>query len=343
MESNIIGSNSFCWADVDWTQLHRLRGRFLRFDEDGASPGEADSRPDRSDYWTSESDLAGYDFTFAERIGWKWDTVLAELKMRGWTPPAGTVLDWGCGTGVAGRRVAEAWPDAIRELTLWDRSGRARQFAMRRAQAAFPGLTTRTADIVPDLLVISHVLNELSPESLRRLMDLAQQAQAVLWVEPGTSVVSRKLIAVRESLLGSFRAIAPCTHANKCGMLALGNERHWCHHFAKIPGHVHTDPGWGRFSATLQIDLSTLPFSFLVLDRRGAVVSEERETSRIIGRARYYKGFAKLLSCQSDGVRELRLSKRDAAELFKEMKKNPGSLYQWEREGEKIRSGVRVF
>ena len=343
MESNNIGSNSFCWADVDWTELRRLRGRFLRFDEDGVSPDGADSHPDRSDYWTSESDLTSYDFTFAERIGWKWDTVLAELKTRGWTPPAGTVLDWGCGTGMAGRRVAEAWPDAIRELILWDRSGRARQFAVRRAQAVFPGLAVQTADIVPDLLVISHVLNELSPESLRRLMDLAQQAQAVLWVEPGTSVVSRKLIAVRESLVGPFRAVAPCPHADKCGMLAVGNERHWCHHFAKIPGHVHTDPGWGRFSATLQIDLSTLPFSFLVLDRRGAVVSEERETSRIIGRARYYKGFAKLLSCQSDGVRELRLSKRDAAELFKEMKKNPGSLYQWEREGEKIRSGVRVF
>ena len=343
MESNIIGSKTFSWADVDWTELHRLRGRFLRFDEDGASSDEADSQPDRSDYWSSESDLASYDFTFAERIGWKWDTVLAELKVRGWTPPAGTLLDWGCGTGVAGRRVAQAWPDAIHELIPWDRSGRARQFAVSRAQAVFPGLTVRMADIVPDLLVISHVLNELSPQSLRRLIDLARQAQAILWVEPGTSVVSRKLIAVCESLLGPFHAVAPCTHANKCGMLAVGNERHWCHHFAKIPGHVHTDPGWGRFSATLQIDLSTLPFSFLVLDRRPAMAGREQDASRVIGRARHYKGFAKVLSCQADGVRELTLSKRDAPELFKEMKKSPGSLYQWKREEEKIRSGTRVF
>jgi hypothetical protein len=341
MESNIIASNTFCWADVDWTELQRLRGRFLRFDE--ALPDEAGSQPDRSDYWRTESGLASYDFTFAERIGWKWDTVLAELKMRGWSPPAGTVLDWGCGTGVAGRRVVEAWPDAIRELILWDRSESARQFAVRRAQAVFPGLAVRTADRVPDLLVISHVLNELSPESLRRLMDLAQQAQAVLWVEPGASVVSRKLIAARESLLGPFRVVAPCAHANQCGMLAAGNERHWCHHFARIPGHVHTDSGWGRFSATLQIDLSTLPFSFLVLDRRAPMESQDREASRLIGRARHYKGFAKVLSCQTDGVREFTLSKRDAPELFKELKKCPGSLYQWEREGEKIRNGVRVF
>jgi hypothetical protein len=93
----------------------------------------------------------------------------------------------------------------------------------------------------------------------------------------------------------------------------------------------------------LQIDLSTLPFSFLVLDRRAAIESEEPEPSRLIGRARYYKGFAKVLSCQTDGVRELRLSKRDAPELFKDMKKSPGSLYRWEREGEKIRRGTRMF
>ena len=34
----------------------------------------------QSDYWQSESDLASYDLTFAQRIGWKWDWVLADLS-----------------------------------------------------------------------------------------------------------------------------------------------------------------------------------------------------------------------------------------------------------------------
>jgi len=328
---------------VNWNALQRLRARFLQFDQREA---EAVAAPDRTDYWRSHSELASYDFTFAERIGWKWDTVLAELKLRGWTPPEGAVLDWGCGTGVAGRRVAEAWPQQIRTLHFSDRSGPAHHFAAARARAAFPDLVVKSspgADVVPDLLVLSHVLNELNPEALERLLTLVEKAQAVLWVEPGTFPVSRQLIAIRERLMPRFRVISPCTHQAACGMLAPGNERHWCHHFARVPGYVHTDPGWGRFAQTLEIDLGSVPFSYLVLDRRPAVAAPDPAEARVIGVPRYYKGFAKVLSCQADGVKELILQKRDAPELLKAMKKDPGSLYRWERDGEKIRGGERIF
>ncbi len=346
MESNSTDSNSFSWTDVDWAALRRLRARFLDFDRgDDDVAGAASAPIDRSDYWESFAAMASYDFTFAERIGWKWDTILAELSTRGWTPPAGTVLDWGCGTGVAGRRVVEAWPDQSRKLLLWDRSEPGRQFATKRARQTFPriAISQATAETVPDLLVVSHVLNELSPDGLERLAAVMEQAQAVLWVEPGTSPVSRKLISVRERLREKFNIVAPCTHALKCGMLAAGNERHWCHHFARIPGFVHTDPGWGRFSKTLEIDISTLPFSYLVLDKRPAAINPDPELARVIGVPRFYKGFAKILSCQADGVRELTLQKRDTPDFLKAMKKDPGSLYRWERDGDKIRGGVRVF
>ena len=187
------------------------------------------------------------------------------------------------------------------------------------------------------------MINELSQVALKRLLALVEKAQAVLWVEPGTSAVSRKLIAMREGLLRRFRVIAPCTHSMTCGMLSAENKRHWCHHFAKIPGYVHTDSGWRRFSATLEIDLCTLPFSFLVLDRRPAVTNSEREVARVIGKPRHYKGFAKVLSCQSVGVRELTIQKRDTPQLLKEIKKAPSSLYRWEREGDKIMGGIRLF
>jgi hypothetical protein len=366
MESNTNASNSCSWADVNWNALRRLRERFLQFEQRehrDAAPGEKGSRndapspaaPDRTDYWRSHSELASYDFTFGERIGWKWDTVLAELQARGWTPPEGTALDWGCGTGIAGRRVAQAWPQHVRTLLLSDRSGPAQHFATARARAALPGLPVQTAgaDCAPALLVLSHVLNELPPEALERLLGLVNQAQAVLWVEPGTHDVSRRLLALRERLLARFRIIAPCTHGAACGMLAPGNERHWCHHFARVPGYVHTDPGWSRFAQTLELDLSSAPFSCLVLDCRPSSMDKACADSepcthgsgmaRIIGEPRHYKGYAKILSCQADGVNELVLQKRDAPELLKAMKKAPGSLYQWERDGQKIRGGEQVF
>ena len=347
---------------MNWNALRRLRERFLQFEPrdqpdagssrkggggEAPAPGgeSAATPPDRSDYWRSHSELASYDFTFGERIGWKWDTVLAELQARGWTPPEGAVLDWGCGTGIAGRRVAHAWPQQVRTLLLSDRSHPAQHFAAARARASLPGLAVQTAgaDCAPELLLLSHVLNELAPEALERLLGLANRAQAVLWVEPGTHETSRKLIAVRERLRARFRVVAPCTHQAACGMLAGGNERHWCHHFARVPGYVHTDPGWGRFAQTLEIDLSSVPFSCLVLDRRPAVASADSREARVIGEPRHYKGYAKILSCQADGVNELVLQKRDAPELLKAIKKAPGSLYQWERDGEKIRAGQRLF
>ena len=52
---------------AELTALDRLRARFL----DGSNAGGG--------YWRSEAELALYDTTFAERIGWKWDAVLAEL------------------------------------------------------------------------------------------------------------------------------------------------------------------------------------------------------------------------------------------------------------------------
>src|SRR6186713_2218329 len=76
---------------INWDSLERLRAAFLA--------GTAGA----SDYWQSEADLASYDATFAQRIGWKWDYVLMELQRRGWSPPGGELLDWGCGSGIASR------------------------------------------------------------------------------------------------------------------------------------------------------------------------------------------------------------------------------------------------
>jgi hypothetical protein len=348
MESKTNASNNFSWADVNWNALQRLRTRFLQFDQRDAGPsikGSGNGAPDHSNYWRSLSDLVSYDGTFAERIGWKWDTVLAELKTRGWAPPEGTLLDWGCGTGVAGRRVAAAWPAAFQRLLLSDRSGPARHFSQERAHAELPGLEARTAapEEGAEVLVLSHVLNELNREALEKLLALASRAQVILWVEPGTYPVSRRLIAIRERLLPDFRVVSPCTHQATCGLLTASNERHWCHHFARVPSFVHTDPGWGKFAKTLELDLSSVPFSYLVLDRRPAPAAPDPAEARVIGVPRYYKGFAKVLSCQADGVAERVLQKRDAPELLKAMKKAPGSLFRWDRDGEKIHGGEQIF
>jgi ribosomal protein RSM22 (predicted rRNA methylase) len=344
------------WDSLDWEVLDRLRETFL---SDAKSAGP---------YWHTITDLECYDFTFAERIGWKWDAVLAELKLRGWAPgrSASTstrsehsevsplhpvVLDWGCGSGIAGRRVVDFFgPQNFSALFVHDHSPLAVEFAEHQAKQTFPGLAVARADYrllngdePIGLLVVSHVLNELNEIARAELAGLLARADAVLWVEPGTHEVSRALVGWREQLLGAgFHAVAPCTHQAACGLLAPGNERHWCHHFADPPVGIYADSNWVKFGQRAGIDLRALPYSFLVLDRRP--VSQPAEASRILGDARMYKGYAKIFNCSAAGVEELTFQQRVDKELFKSLKRARGPLlYRWARDKTQIVGAEPAF
>jgi len=319
------------WNTIDWVALDRMRSAFLA--------GTAGA----TDYWRTETDLAAYDATFAQRIGWKWDFVLAELQRRGWTPPPGELLDWGCGSGIAGRAFLDHFGTAVMtKLRVWDRSSLAVSFAARRAREKYPALPVEAAApaavVVDGTLLISHVLTELTQEQTEALVEQAALAQCVIWVEPGTYEASLTLIAIRERLRNHFQLVAPCTHRERCGILSPVNERHWCHHFAAPPPEVFTDSGWARFANMLGINLRDLPLSFLVLDRR-PVPPLPAKAARLIGHPRLYKGYALLLGCDATGVAERRLTQRQFAGEFKAFKKGKhGSLCQWRCTKEDIQS-----
>ena len=318
------------WPSQHLALLRRLRERFL-----ARTAGERD-------YWKSPDELALYDSTFGERIGWKWDAVLAELAARKWQPRSKHVLDWGCGSGIAGRRVLAQWPH-LATLTLHDRSRLACRFAAERARAAHPNVILQELrDIAPDtMLVLSHVLSELARPELSSLLTLARKAREILWVESGTHEDSRRLIAeVREVLLPEFAAVAPCTHQARCGMLAAANAPHWCHHFATVPPEIFRDGKWMEFGRDLKIDLRSLPYSFLILQRAGDSQTMPPDFSRVIGRPREATGYCKVLSCQDQGVQELMLQKRDAPNLHRAFHKGIAeSTYRWKIENGRITGG----
>ena len=314
------------WNELDWRALERLRANFLA----GGTGG--------GDYWQGESDLASYDATFAQRIGWKWDYVFAELARRGWSPPRGEVLDWGCGSGIAGRAFLDHFGvGSVTSLRVWDRSAPAMQFAQRRAREKYPQLTVNTGVVqAPAVLLLSHVLTELDAKQTETLAAFAATAQCVLWVEPGTRDASRVLLTLRERLRASLSLVSPCPHQARCGLLTAANERHWCHHFAVPPPGVFLDGNWSRFADLLGIDLRDLPLSFLVLDRRPAP-SLPAGGVRIIGRPRVYKAHALLLGCEAEGVREQRLNQRSIPDEFRRLKKGTCDPLQiWRREGDAL-------
>lgn len=326
------------WSELEWSALDRLRDRFLH----GATGG--------APYWQTAGDLACYDFTYAERIGWKWDHVLRELRLRGWRPRSRQVLDWGCGSGVAARRVISFFgAENFDGLTLWDHSPLAADYAAEAARQSFPALAIAQAtpgllasDQPIGLLLVSHVLNELDPAALAALQRLVTRADAVLWVEPGTHVVSRQLGALRDGWHGTFRVVAPCTHENACPMFTPGNERHWCHFFAPPPGEIFADSNWVKFGQRAGIDLRSLPYCFVALERgdRGPEPHAAANLSRVIGRAEHFKPYARLLSCDATGLVELELPKRADPALFKHLERTKAPLvYRWQRDGEKLLGG----
>ena len=329
------------WESLDWEVLDRLRENFLS--------GAAANGP----YWHTVTDLECYNFTYGERIGWKWDAVLRELRLRGWAPPVGaTLLDWGCGAGGAGRRVVDFFGAAsFSRLLVHDHSALAMDYSEHHGRKSFPHFTVERAtphflrgDEPIGVLVISHVLNELHAPDLAGLSELMARAETVLWVEPGNHEVSRVLGHWRKKLMGPLRVVAPCTHQAACGVLATGNEQHWCHFFAPPPAGIQADSGWVKFGQRAGIDLRSLPYSFLVLDRRPISPMDTTGYSRIIGEPRHYKGYAKLFNCDATGVAELILQKRTDPGCFKELKRTGGTLlYRWTREDSRITAAQPLF
>lgn len=299
------------WEQLDWSALDRMRELFLR------------AEPVREAYWRTESDLASYDFTYAQRIGWKWDAALAELARLGWTPPAGPLLDWGCGSGVASRCVISAFgQEHFPEVRLHDRSALAMNFAAKRASERFPGIRVSAEPSPSDpvtTLVVSHVLNELHRDDLPRLMEAVSSAQCVLWVEPGTHAVSRGLITLRERLRSEFYIVAPCPHRDVCGLAVTGKENDWCHFFAKAPSGVFTDSNWVKFGQRAGIDLRSLPYSWLVLDRR-PVAEWPADTGRVLSHPEIFKPYARAVVCRKGETGVVEFSKRSMPEEFRRLK-----------------------
>lgn len=298
--------------DPDWSTLERLRQGFL-----AGTAGQ-------QDYWRSLKDLAAYDATFAQRIGWKWDFVLEDLASLDWKPPTGPILDWGCGSGIAARAFIDHLSiPTTQPVHFYDRSPIAMDFAVRRARERFPDHMIRAGiPEAPGTVLLSHVLTELAPERVEALVASLDSATSILWVEPGTFAASLALIAIRERLRSRFHLWAPCPHNHACGILAPGNESHWCHHFADPPAAVFTDPFWGRFAQFLGIDLRSVPVSYLVLDRRAPTgLDAGPKFCRRLGRPEVNKVDMRFLGCSATGVSEIRFPKRSHPDLWRDARK----------------------
>ncbi len=157
----------------------------------------------------------------------------------GWAP--GSHVDVGGGTGAATWAVSDTW-GGERPVTVLDWAEPALALG-REIAAAHPALrdvSWRRARIGPaltvedaDLVTVSYVLNELTPDDRAALVDTAAgAARAVVIVEAGTPDGHARVVEARDRLAAAgFRVAAPCPHSAACPIVPGAD---WCHFAARV-------------------------------------------------------------------------------------------------------------
>lgn len=197
-----------------------------------------------------------------------------------------TVLDWAEPALALGREIAAGQPE-LAEVT-WQRS---------RIGAA---LTIESTDLV----TVSYVLGELTPEDRAHVVDAAATAaRTVVVVEPGTPDGYARVMAARDRLIGAgFQVAAPCPHSAACPIVP-GTD--WCHFSARV----------SRSSLHRQVKGGSLPYE----DEKFSYVAATRlpvtpAPARVVRRPQIRKGQVLLDLCEADeALRRRTVTKRHGA------------------------------
>jgi hypothetical protein len=96
-----------------------------------------------------------------------------------------------------------------------------------------------------------------------------------------------------------------------------------------------------KFGQRAGIDLRSLPYAFLALDRQRDAAPPPADLGRVIGRPEHFKPYARVLNCDATDLAELELPKRADPALFKHLGRTKAPLlYRWQHDGKKIASGT---
>jgi ribosomal protein RSM22 (predicted rRNA methylase) len=150
-----------------------------------------------------------------------------------------------------------------------------------------------------DLVVIGHVLNELSVNQRSDLIARAWAAtgHTLIIVEPGTSAFFPMLTTIRQTLIDlGAHVIAPCTHCSRCPMVD-----DWCHYATKI-----ARPDFQRLARGATLPYEEAKYSYIAVSRIPIAYSG----ARVLHDTTTHKGYITLEHCSSRGIMTSSVPKR---------------------------------
>lgn len=200
-----------------------------------------------------------------------------------------SLLDVGGGSGAATWAALDAFP-GLETVTVLDQVPE----ALKLGERMLPRATWRQWRLgepldTADLVLVSYVLGELTPEAQHDLVDQAgaAAAQAVVIVEPGTPPGYRRILDARQRLLeAGWTVAAPCPHQQACGMTG----KDWCHFSARVNrSALH------RKLKEAELGYEDEKFSYVALTRE-----EHHGRGRVVRHPAFRKGLVTLQVCNPD-------------------------------------------
>lgn len=255
---------------------------------------------------------------------------LTELSRSGFFSKPRRVMDLGTGTGTAilgmnlwldkhqsttvsftGSDVSNAALDEFRRF--YDHAGFSRDLSLENLDLGRPGSLDGTFDLITG----SNVLNELTEDGERHIVELAEknliESGALLLIEPALKETARRLMKFRDAMIerGWF-VYAPCFTQNPCPMLSDAGA--WCHHVMPWvrPRFIEIlDEAVGHIRKSLK-------YSYLILTRSDVHASDFmfagrdfRNQFRAVSGLFDEKGRSRVFLCNEHGWCEAQRNDRD--------------------------------
>lgn len=171
-----------------------------------------------------------------------------------------------------------------------------------------------------DLVIAAYVLNEMNEikrkEVIRKLWSAAEMM--LLIVEPGTPAGYSNIMEARCLLIELGANIAsPCTHQNACPK--EGND--WCHFTCRISrSRLHRRLKGG------EAPFEDENFSYICVVREKCNL----QGIRVLRHPLVYSGYVQLEACTAEGIKNIRLSRKDGEKYKKARKAVAGTLLSTE-------------
>jgi ribosomal protein RSM22 (predicted rRNA methylase) len=228
------------------------------------------------------------------------------LRRPGWAPRS--LLDVGAGPGVAAWAAVATWP-SLTELTLVE----VEPEMIAAGRELLPDATWVSGDVSrargpADLVVVSYVLGELDDPGAAAARLWEQAADTAAFLEPGTPVGYRNVLAARSAALGpGGHTVAPCPHDLPCPL----PPDDWCHFAVRLPrSRLH------RRAKGVELGYEDEKFSYAVLSRDPVPPA----AARVIRQPQVRSGHVNLVTCERDGIHERTISRKQGA-LYREARK----------------------